>query len=976
MAKKFMKRSAALGALMTMLICGQAWAAESTTPELSSEIISSTTKVNNVIVTSSKMYYVGADNQYYFDIYSDSGNTANTVSLTGSKVTLNTPENSAYFYGIIAYGGNVTLGSKENESIVTINATANSYNYAVCNLGGNININGKEFNVKSNKWGLYNKKSDSKLAVDTDSVDIETNYVGIGTYNSANTSIKANDIKISSANWGIENNSSGKLTLDASESGEITISSGRNALAALNGSEINVTTKELNIETANDVNGIYNYGGNISVKASDVDIKSGYGATAYNAGTTTINANNIDIATDARGIDAGGEGTVTLNADTINITNDADSDGKGGIGISAITGNVVIKADTLNVESKGNESFGIHVQNNTQVAEGEEGYPENPASVNIAANTINVKSDYIGISAFSNGQMNINGDLTVNAEHVIDVRGNSTTKINTEGNGTTVLNGDIVFETPNVQGGDSHSSGNIIAANVEVNLQGEGSEWNGQSYVLYSGVSDNVNSDAGDYYGNVESFKLSVVDGAKWNATGSSFVNDITLNKGTLNIADAVDKINVDTMTANNATINFEEANAKLRGASGTTALNINKFSGSDNTIVLSSESNEVNVGTNAAKATSVTATQAYSEKLVNDTNGNMEAAVQRLAKQVAISSDLNEDAGESIADKVSIKQTTVAGAVTASLDDNGDIASIVEAENTDNRALSDLASLGLMTWRAENNDMNKRLGELRDSKNEHGVWARMARGESKYGAQSVKNQYNYYQVGYDEKLSSNENWTVGIGVNRTEGNSSFSSGTGENKHTGVAVYGSYLADNGSFVDLIAKYSRIDNEFKSPNGIGNGDYKTNGYSVSAEYGKRFTKDNGFYIEPQVELTYGKVGSASYATTNAIRVHQDGMDSLVGRLGFALGKKFNDKGNAYVRASYLYDFDADTSVTYSNSNGVTRTLEQDLGGGWWEVGVGTNVNLSESTHLYFDVEKTYGGDIATPWQWNVGVRYSF
>ena len=42
----------------------------------------------------------------------------------------------------------------------------------------------------------------------------------------------------------------------------------------------------------------------------------------------------------------------------------------------------------------------------------------------------------------------------------------------------------------------------------------------------------------------------------------------------------------------------------------------------------------------------------------------------------------------------------------------------------------------------------------------------------------------------------------------------------------------------------------------------------------------------------------------------------------------------------------------------------------------EVGVGTNLNLSDATHLYFDVEKTYGGNVVTPWQWNAGVRWSF
>ena len=122
------------------------------------------------------------------------------------------------------------------------------------------------------------------------------------------------------------------------------------------------------------------------------------------------------------------------------------------------------------------------------------------------------------------------------------------------------------------------------------------------------------------------------------------------------------------------------------------------------------------------------------------------------------------------------------------------------------------------------------------------------------------------------------------------------------------------------------------------------------------------------------MTYGTVGSANYMTSKDASVRQDGIDSLVGRVGFALGKNIK-AGNVYARASYLYDFDGEANVTYSKG-GVTRSFEQDLGGGWWEVGIGSNINLSNATHLYFDVEKTYGGDVATPWQWNLGVRYSF
>ena len=282
---------------------------------------------------------------------------------------------------------------------------------------------------------------------------------------------------------------------------------------------------------------------------------------------------------------------------------------------------------------------------------------------------------------------------------------------------------------------------------------------------------------------------------------------------------------------------------------------------------------------------------------------------------------------------------------------------------------VADNSALSLMTWRAEMNDMNKRLGELRDSKGEHGVWVRMVRGKDTYA--SVHNQYNQYQLGYDEKLSVDKHWTVGAALSYTEGDTSYGAGSADNKHKGLAIYGSKLNDDGSFIDLIAKYARLDNDYKTT--LGNGDSSTNGYSVSAEIGKRFTKDNGLWIEPQAELSYGQVASVAYKLGD-IAVAQDKIDSLVGRLGFSLGQNIK-QGNVYARASYLYDFDGDTSASF-NDKGQQRSLSQELGGGWWEVGFGANLNLSEASHLYVDMEKTFGGEINTDWRWNAGLRWSF
>ena len=591
--------------------------------------------------------------------------------------------------------------------------------------------------------------------------------------------------------------------------------------------------------------------------------------------------------------------------------------------------------------------------------------------ISLNGENININAKNYGLVAFSGSELNVNGNLTVNADRAIGTRGDSTIDINTDGKNTTVLNGDIVFETPN-EPNDDHNSGSIINSKININLSGEESSWTGRAYQKYkvdngSGkyeYTHSVELDAPDDYGDVTGFKMNINNGASWNMTDDSFINNITVeNGGVVNVQESVKAFNVGSLAADKGGITLNNGIINLQGESQ--QITVTELDGTDGTVNTNSLNNKMSIST-VADSTSVTV-NGSGEIADAILGGN--ATAQDLADVVTTGSG---DSEKSAASQITTDEGIIAGKFTADVNADGKITNTVYAKNTTNLGLSNLAAINLMTWRQENNDMNKRLGELRDSKGEHGVWARMVRGEAEY--ESIKNQYNYYQIGYDEKLSTDPNWTVGMLLTRTEGNSTFRTGSAENNHAGVGVYGSYLKDDGSFIDLVAKYARIDSDFNANGGVGSGDYNTNGYSISAEYGKRFEQGNGFWIEPQVELTYGTVGAVDYTTSNGAKVRQEGMDSLVGRVGFSLGKDIK-AGNVYARASYLYDFDGETEVTMSRG-GISDVYEQDLGGGWFEVGVGTNINLSDATHLYFDVEKTYGGDVETPWQWSAGMRWTF
>ena len=624
-------------------------------------------------------------------------------------------------------------------------------------------------------------------------------------------------------------------------------------------------------------------------------------------------------------------------------------------GIGAFKGNkntahIWVTTDNLNIDLEGTKNssvVGLWAQNNDDsvVPEDSKDVTEiiiNAQKTKISAKNNNDKGTATGIINYSGARIIINSDLEVTADTAISTRGNAVTKINEDGTHTVKLNGDIVFDITN-----DGNSGKKADANVNINLNNAESYLNGSVKKTQSGNTAGVNMD-------VAGMKLNIANDAAWNMTSDSFANDVTVSDGgKINVQEGAKNFTADSIAMNNGNINLQGSGQKAE---------VKELKGEGGTITTNSLDNKLDIGTKADDAKlKVEGSGEIGDKILAG-----KATLEDLAGTAKVD-------GKTASDEVGTQDGIIAGKMFAKVGTDGKIiaSTVKRAIQQHNLVVSSMANLSLMTWRQENNDMNKRLGEVRASEGSQGVWARMARGQSKYGAQGIKNQYNYYQLGYDSKIS--DDWILGGAFTYTDGDSSYTNGSGTNKHTGFAVYGSNLRDDGSFIDLIAKYAHMKNDFDVNGGVGSGDYSTNGLSFSAEYGKRFHQE-GYWIEPQAELTYGRVSSADFTTKNGASVHQDSMDSLVGRLGFSLGKDIK-QGNVYVRASYLYDFQGDTSVTMSKG-GAATPFKTDLGGGWWEFGVGTNLDLGHDTHFYLDVETTAGGDVDTPWQWNAGVRYSF
>lgn len=780
--------------------------------------------------------------------------------------------------------------------------------------------------------------------------------------------------------------------------GEIEVTGTVNVDQLGNSGEINA--KVINL-TASGNNGIHNQ--NSGKITADEITGTGY---IHNAGDT-IDADTISITRDITNNAASTIITNKIMADslqndgTIKASADAVDNVLGELNVRKFTNSGTLTVKNANVSER--------VTNSGTLTLDKIGSAENLVNIENQSNgNLTVNSDVFGdfYSGGNNGNMTVDGTVTgygyfsrnenasltadkliVTADGWNEING-AVDVDNMDVNGTMAVLTDKldVAYTTNINADLQFRAESGYSKLKNVNLNNASLQVGGESLTI-TGDMNVTGSEARfeTYYGykNNKSYdkaikvdgKLTVKEGASLLITDgvgtvedSSFeANNIVLENGATlengiretssGLTSAFGDFTVDTLTGTNSSI-INEGN-----------MDIGTLSGTDNNIeVHSLDKAQITIGTNNSTGLQVTGTSdATSQFNRNDLAGSL----QDLADTVSIGS------GNQL-DSVLAQESNIIGETTALVDEYGNIIAntVIEKGHIANEGITELANVAFMAWRAENDEMHQRMGELRSSNGEAGIWARMKRGESKYGDMDIKNQYSTYQLGYDEKVG-DSNWYIGGAISRTEGKSSFATGSGENQSTGFTVYGTYVADDGQYLDLSAKYARLDNEFDvfGRSGIeSTGDYRNNGYAFSAEYGKRIEAGNDFWIEPQVQLTYGHLSSANYTTSRDVRVTQDAMDSVVGRLGFAAGKDIG-AGNVYVKASYLYDFDGDTNVKMTD--GINSAVyDQDLGGGWFEVGIGTNINLSETSHLYFDVEKTYGGDIETPWQWNAGVRFDF
>lgn len=597
-----------------------------------------------------------------------------------------------------------------------------------------------------------------------------------------------------------------------------------------------------------------------------------------------------------------------------------------GAGIFVYYGGTVTKGDgDITVKAKGEDSVqarGVVVNNDSKVKLG-------LANISVQAigngDTVVSKGLYtfgtgniiyaggqIDVVAYNSDGVTYNDQADVAAIHADD---SATVKVNENSQNKVVINGDV------------KNSGT------------------GAIYLKLNTADSVLNGAVIDVKG---TFNLE--DGAQWNVLGASTVNDFHMKNGIINMA-TDDDVNIASYSGS-GTISFLAENAAADGVA-----------------------NFENVGDvkieNAEAGASVTL-EIANDKIDTLDLEKTEENLNALAKKISYTANDGNLTGEAV-----IREGLITPEASGDLvfdTDGSSVTNITGGNRTTETmyAMKNLAATAIVAWRQEDSTLSQRLGELRESTGGQGIWVRMSRGEFEYSGE-YKNQYNFFQLGYDWAA---DNWHYGVAVSHNDGETAYTYGSGENRSTSLSLYGTWLGDAGHYADIVLKQGRLSNDFDVYTSAGHtsGDYDAWGTSLSGEYGRKFVLEDDWYITPQAQLTLMRIGGENYGTNNGISVRQDTLYSAVGRLGFEVGKKVDDKGSVYAKASVLHDF-AGNADTYLSYNGFTNSYSQDLSDTWFEAGIGFNYKISDSSYVYADVMRTFGGDVETPWQWNIGMRWS-
>lgn len=195
----------------------------------------------------------------------------------------------------------------------------------------------------------------------------------------------------------------------------------------------------------------------------------------------------------------------------------------------------------------------------------------------------------------------------------------------------------------------------------------------------------------------------------------------------------------------------------------------------------------------------------------------------------------------------------------------------------------------------------------------------------------------------------------------------------GETTMPYVGLYGTWVTDNGFYIDAIGRYIRNDTEAHFHDSLGvkrDFDVKGNIGAFSVETGKQFYVTDRFILQPRAELSYIYMQVDSFKDALGYQAKYEDTQSLLGTAGL-IARYDMGKFSPYAKASFLYEFDGKTDIVYDNFG-----YNSDIGGARAEGALGLVWNMTDNWHFFAEAGYQGGAKHYKNYNGNLGLRYSF
>ena len=280
-----------------------------------------------------------------------------------------------------------------------------------------------------------------------------------------------------------------------------------------------------------------------------------------------------------------------------------------------------------------------------------------------------------------------------------------------------------------------------------------------------------------------------------------------------------------------------------------------------------------------------------------------------------------------------------------------------------------------------EVNNLNKRMGDLRDINGEAGTWVRLLNGSGSADG-GFTDHYTLLQMGADRKheLGSMDLFT-GVMATYTDTDASAGLYSGKTKSWGGGFYASGLFRSGAYFDLIAKYIHNENKYDlNFAGAGKQNFRSHSLYAGAEVGYRYHLTDKTFVEPQAELVWGRLQGQTFNWNDSgmdVSMRRNSVNPLVGRTGVVSGKTFSGKDwSLTARAGLHYEFDLTDSADVHLKDAAGEHQINGRKDGRMLYGVGLNARFGDNTRLGLEVERSAFGKYNTDDAINANIRYSF